>query len=150
MGCSRSDSVRGGRDAVVAESGDLDGDGPFKRVARSVALLLIGLTVLRSRDADADALVCGFGEGVGSSMRDREWGGDWVTGEFKTASLTGSNFAGIVDAAGWRTKGGTSGEGRLCGGSRVRGDRWRVEWSSRVEDGVSSVVVADGGGQRRR
>ena len=113
MGCSRSDSVRGGRDAVVAESGDLDGDGPFKRVARSVALLLIGLTVLRSRDADADALVCGFGEGVGSSMRDREWGGDWVTGEFKTASLTGSNFAGIVDAAGWRTKGGTSGEGAI-------------------------------------
>ena len=32
-------------------------------------------------------------------MRDRDWGGDWVTGEFKTASLTGSNFAGIVDAA---------------------------------------------------
>jgi hypothetical protein len=38
------------------------------------------------------------------------------------------------------------GKGRLCGGSRVRDDRWRVEWSSRVEDGVSSVVVADGGG----
>ena len=36
--------------------GDSDGDGPFKRVARFVALLLIGLTVLRSKDADADAL----------------------------------------------------------------------------------------------
>lgn len=30
-------------------------------------------------------------------MRDKDWGGDWVTGEFKTASLTGSNFAGMVD-----------------------------------------------------
>ena len=42
---------------MVAESGDLDGDGPFKRVARSVALLLIGLTVLCSKDADADTFV---------------------------------------------------------------------------------------------
>ena len=30
-------------------------------------------------------------------MRDKNCGGDWVTGEFKTASLTGSNFPGIVD-----------------------------------------------------
>ena len=37
--------------------GDSDGDGPFKRVARSVALLLIGLTVLCSKDADVDTFV---------------------------------------------------------------------------------------------
>ena len=30
-------------------------------------------------------------------MRDKDGGGDWVMGEFKTASLTGSNLAGIVD-----------------------------------------------------
>jgi len=41
---------------VGVNRGDSDGDGPFKRVARSVALLLIGLTVLRSKDVDADAL----------------------------------------------------------------------------------------------
>ena len=47
-------------------------------------------------------------------MRDKDCGGDWVTGEFKTASLTGSNFPGIVGAAGWRTSnGGGSGEGEV-------------------------------------
>jgi hypothetical protein len=61
-GCSRSDRERGGRDAVGVESGDSEGDGPFRRVARSVALLLIGLTVLRSKDADVDVLVWGVGE----------------------------------------------------------------------------------------
>jgi len=44
-------------------------------------------------------------------MRDKDWGGDWVTGEFKTASLTGSNFPGIVDAADGGRAEGRSGEG---------------------------------------
>lgn len=57
MGCSRSDNERGGRDEVGVSRGDSDGDGPFKRAARSVALLLIGLIVFRSKDADVDALV---------------------------------------------------------------------------------------------
>ena len=49
-------------------------------------------------------------------MRDMDWGGDWVTGEFKTASLTGSNFPGIVGAAGWRT---SNGGVRRRGGSTM-------------------------------
>ena len=39
-------------------------------------------------------------------MRDKDWGGDWVTGELKTASLTGSNFPGIaMRRDGGRTRG---------------------------------------------
>jgi hypothetical protein len=69
-------------------------------------------------------------------MRDKDWGGDWVTGEFNTASLTGSNFPGIVD--GW--------EGVLLYvESRLGSDRPTVGWSSRVEGVLSSVVVSDGG-----
>ena len=62
MGCSRSDNERGGRDAVGVKRGDSDGDGSFRRVARSVALLLIGLMVLRSKGGDVDALVRVVGE----------------------------------------------------------------------------------------
>ena len=122
------------------------GDGPFKRVARSVALLLIGLAVLRSKDADSDTVARGVGEVPGSSMRDKDWGGDWVIGEFKTASLTGSNFPGIVGTAGWGTSTrGPREKGRFYDRPRVRGDRSTVGLSSRVEDGLSSVVVSDGG-----
>ena len=41
------------------------------------------------------------------------------------------------------------GRGNL-GESGVSDDRSTVEWSSRVEGVLSSVVVSDGGGQRRR
>lgn len=80
-------------------------------------------------------------------MRDRDWGGDWVTGEFKTASLTGSNFAGIVDAARCRTKGDLRRRGRSATSRAQLKMVSTVEWSSRVEDVLLSVVVvADGGG----
>ena len=79
-------------------------------------------------------------------MWDKEWGGDWVTGEFKTASLTGSNFPGIVDAAGCRTsRGGGQEKGRFYDEQRVRDDRSTGGWSSRVGDRLSSVVASDGG-----
>jgi hypothetical protein len=75
------------------------------------------------------------------SMRDKDCGGDWVTGEFKTASLTGSNFPGMVD--------GNEGEREeglwLYVESRTSGNRSRIEWSSRVEEALSSVVASDGG-----
>lgn len=57
-------------------------------------------------------------------MRDKDWGGDWVIGELKTASLTGSNFPGMVDGAECRADGG--------GPRERRGDlRWvaRTGWS---------------------
>ena len=50
-------------------------------------------------------------------MRDKDCGGDWVTGEFKTASLTGSNFPGIADGIWGEEKQGFT--GCTLGGVRV-------------------------------
>ena len=47
---------------VGVKTEDSEGDGPFRRDARSVALLLIGLTVLRSKEAGVDMVVWGVGE----------------------------------------------------------------------------------------
>ena len=74
-------------------------------------------------------------------MRDKDCGGEWVTGEFKTASLTGSNFPGIVD----RTKGEREEDLRLRVEPCTTGNRSTIEWPSRVEKVLSSVVVSDGG-----
>ena len=74
-------------------------------------------------------------------MRDKDCGGDWVTGEFKTASLTGSNFPGMVDEIEGESEEGLGIYVGWCTGD----NRWRIEWSSRVEEVLSSVVASDGG-----
>jgi len=56
-------------------------------------------------------------------MRDKDWGGDWVIGEFKTASLTGSNFPGIVELSGMEDKGECEETGKIRDRSREIGDR---------------------------